>query len=173
MYENQTSVQRYREADLGSMSPEKMVVALYERLCRDLEDARVAFAAGDRPTANNAVTHAQAIITELRNALDHQVGGEIAANLESLYEFTFQELLSVLVDTDPVHLENCIRVLTPLLDSWRQVPVGAGQEEGRRQETDESASGPEPAIGASESLVPEGSQAGSPPTGESRLSITV
>ena len=93
MYDNETSVQRYREADLGSMSPEKMIVALYERLCRDLEDARTALSAGDRPTANTAITHAQAIVTELRNALDHQVGGgTIAGNLESLYDFVFQAL---------------------------------------------------------------------------------
>ena len=173
MYDNQTSVQRYREADLGSMSPEKMIVALYERLCRDLEDARTSLAAGDRPAANTAVTHAQAIISELRGALDHEVGGEISRNLDALYEFAFQELLNVLVDTDPVHLDNCTNVLTPLLESWRQVPAGAGEEEVRRQDTDEAVPGAEHATRSGDGPVPDGHQSTSPPAGESRLSITV
>lgn len=174
MYDNETSVQRYREADLGSMSPEKMIVALYERLCRDLEDARSALSAGDRPTANTAITHAQAIVTELRNALDHQVGGgTIAGNLDSLYEFVFQELLKLLVDTDPVHLDNCTNVLTPLLDSWRQVPAGAGEEAVRRLDVDEAAPGAEPANRTTDGLVQDVHQSSSPTSGEGRLSITV
>lgn len=173
MYDNQTSILRYREADLGSMSPEKMVVALYERVLRDLEDARTALRDGDRPAANTTITHAQTIITELRNALDHEIGGEIAANLESLYGFVFQELLQTLADTDPVHLDNCTRVLTPLLDSWRQVPAGAGEEEMRRQEGGEAETGAEPATRTSDGPVGDGHTSAAPPPGEGRLSVTV
>ena len=41
------------------------------------------------------------------------VGGEIAANLASLYEYVFHEILKMQVDEDPVHADHCRQVLEP------------------------------------------------------------
>jgi flagellar protein FliS len=148
MYDNSQGVLRYRETDLGSISPEKMVVLLYERILRDLEEGANALAAADRREFNDAVIHAQNIVTELRNALDHTVGGDVAANLDALYDFIFQELLTALADQQIRHLTVCRDVLSPLLEAWRQVPAGAGDEEIRRRAREEAAPGPNPATDA-------------------------
>lgn len=145
MYDTSFSASRYRQADLGSMSPERLIVALYERVFRDLDQAGDALAAGDIATYNTNVTHAQAIITELRGSLDHGVGGEIAGNLDSLYDFVFQTLLGSLVDRKPESLDSCRKVLTPLLEAWRQVPPGAGEQEAQRQSAESRSSGANPA----------------------------
>jgi flagellar protein FliS len=143
-YSNQGAL-KYREADLGSMSPEKMVVLLYERILRDLEEGANALAAGDRRAFNDAVVHAQNIVSELRNALNHEIGGEITGNLDSLYDFIFQELLTALADQQELHLTTCRDVLSPLLGAWRQVPAGAGDEEIRRRARETESSGADPA----------------------------
>ena len=121
-------IQRYIEADIKSISPEKMLVLLYEKMANDLLQARLAIAEHNRIRMADRITHSQQIITELRHALDHDIGGEISRNLESLYDFMFVEHLEILVDQDPKHIDNCLTVMAPLLEAWRQIPSGAADE---------------------------------------------
>lgn len=125
MYGNQ-GLQRYKETDLGSMSPEKIIVMLYEKVVSDLRLAGRAIAAGDRIEMADKVNHSLRIVTELRTALNHEQGGEIATNLDALYDYLFHEHLQLLVDQDFAHVENCIKIIEPLLDAWQQVSAGPG-----------------------------------------------
>jgi len=128
-----SGVQRYQEADIQSVSPEKLLVLLYEKMADDLLQARRAITVGNRVAMADRVTHSQQIIAELHSALDHSVGGEIAANLESLYDYLFHEHLEVLLDQDLTHVDNCLAVITPLLTAWRAIPHGTVEETGRSQ----------------------------------------
>ena len=131
-------IQRYIEADIKSISPEKMLVLLYEKMANDLLEARLAIAAGDRIRMADRITHSQQIVTELRNALDHSIGGDISRNLEALYDYLFVEHLAVLVDQDPRHIDNCLTVLTPLLAAWRKIPPGTADKAARNPSTPDS-----------------------------------
>ena len=139
-------IQRYLEVDVQSLSREKLLVLLYEKMANDLLEARLAIAAGDRVAMAGRITHSQQIITELHTALDHSVGGEISLHLASLYDYLFAEHLSLLVDQDPRHVDNCLVVIAPLLDAWRSIPPGTAEEADRlrarhpRQEPTEPAS---------------------------------
>ncbi|PID79876.1 flagellar export chaperone FliS [bacterium DOLZORAL124_64_63] len=125
MYGNH-GVQRYKETNINSISREKMIVMLYERMQSDLLGAAKAIGADDRVEMTRLVNHSQRIVSELRGALDHTIGGEVSRNLESLYDYLFHEHLQVLVDQDEAHIRNSLRVLEPLLDAWRQIPSGTG-----------------------------------------------
>ena len=114
-------VQQYLEADIQSISREKLLVLLYEKMGKDLLQARQAIADGDRITMADRISHSQQIIAELRSALDHEVGGEIADNLEALYDYLFAEHLALLVDQDPKHVDHCLVVLKPLITAWRKI----------------------------------------------------
>lgn len=124
-------VQRYLETDIQSISAEKLLVLLYEKMADDLLAARRALAQDDRIAMADRITHSQQIIAELRSALDHAVGGEISRNLESIYDYMFLEHLEILVDLDPRHIDNCLAVMTPLLAAWRKIPAGTAGEAGR------------------------------------------
>jgi flagellar secretion chaperone FliS len=123
MYGNH-GIRAYRETDIASISKEKMIVLLYEKMLEHFEAAGVAAEARNRREMTTRLNSAQRIVVELRNALDHQVGGDIARNLCALYDFVFLEILSMLVDQDPLHATNSRRILEPLLASWRQIPPG-------------------------------------------------
>lgn len=129
--EGQLGVRKYLEADIQSISREKLLVLLYEKMVTDLLEARQAIEADDAIRMADRVTHSQQIIAELRSALDHSLGGEISQNLEALYDFLFTEHLGVLVDRDTVRIDNCLVVLKPLLSAWRQIPEGTADEAGR------------------------------------------
>jgi flagellar secretion chaperone FliS len=123
MYGKQ-GIRAYRETDISSISKEKMIVLLYEKMLEHFEAAGVAAEARNRREMTTRLNSAQRIVVELRNALNHEVGGEIARNLRDLYDFVFLEVLAMLVDQDPCHATNSRRVLEPLLESWRQIPPG-------------------------------------------------
>jgi len=127
MYGN-TGIQQYQQTDISSMSKEKMIVLLYEKVVTDLEGARRAIAKNDRLVMTQRINHSQRIISELRGALDHSIGGEISRNLEALYDFLFHEHLEILLDQDPQRIDNCLEVLQPLLDAWRKIPIGTGDK---------------------------------------------
>ena len=153
MYGSQ-GVQRYKETNINSISREKMIVMLYERMQSDLLGAARAIEAGDRVEMTRQVNHSQRIVSELRGALDHDIGGEVSRNLETLYDFLFHEHLQVLVDQDQAHIQNCLRVMQPLLDAWRQIPAGTGDRAAMEHANGETvSSGPENA--SEEPTAPE------------------
>jgi flagellar protein FliS len=114
----------YREADVLSATPERLVVLFYERLVQDLEAARSAQKDGDAITAVDCVHHSQLILTELAQALDPRKDAELAANLGSLYEYLIHEHRAFLADRGVQHLDDCLTVIEPLLESWRQAAAG-------------------------------------------------
>ena len=154
---NQYGAQRYRETDINSIGKEKMIVLLYERMQTDLMSAQKALENKDRIEMTKKINHSQRIVSELRGALNHEIGGEVSRNLESLYDFMFHEHLEVLVDLKVNHIENCLRVIAPLLEAWRQIPAGSGDKVA--QEMALSNSGAEPAkenlSSANSNLEPE------------------
>jgi len=122
------NIRAYRETDLQSMGKEKLIVMLYRKMIEHLEYAEQA-AGKDRAEMSQRLNLTQRIVTELQGALDHAIGGEIAANLASLYEFIFHEILDMQLDQEPRHASNCRQVLEPLLKAWSTVPPGTGDRE--------------------------------------------
>ncbi len=130
---NPRGLQQYKETDITSMSREKLLVLLYERLINDLQDSITESELGNRLAMTQKLNHANRIISELRIALDHEIGGDIARNLDSIYEYTFSEVLEQLVDLNPIHARNAIKVLDPLLSSWRKIPIGTAEKAERER----------------------------------------
>jgi len=129
-----TGIRCYQQTAVSTISPEKLVVMLYEGLIRYLQQARIAIEASRHADKARCLNNAQAVVIELRNSLDHEVGGGIAANLESLYNYIFQECVNALVASDVRPVDNCLRVLAPLLNAWQRIPPGTGERARRERE---------------------------------------
>ena len=117
--------QEYREADVLSATPERLVVLLYDRMTLDLETAITAQRRGDATLAVDRVHHSQLIVTELAQALDPDRDAELAGNLAALYEYLVHEHRAFLADRDTDHLDDCLKVIRPLYESWRKVAAGS------------------------------------------------
>lgn len=115
----------YREADVMSATPERLVVLLYDRMIRDLETSIAAQREGDVVLAVDRVHHSQLIVTELAQALDPDRDPELAGNLASLYEYLVHEHRAFLADRNPAHLADCLKVIRPMHESWRKVAGGS------------------------------------------------
>jgi len=157
MYEAM-GIRRYQETAVQSVGPEKLVVLAYEALTRYMRQGHEAALDGKTVAMLGALKSAQSILVELRSSLDHEIGGEIAHNLESLYDFMFHENLAAMVDHEPGHFRNNLRVLAPLLHAWSQIPPGTAErtarELGQPAPATETAPGPDPARTAPDTTGP-------------------
>jgi len=63
-----------------------------------------------------------AIVDELRNTLNLRDGGEIAANLDRLYDYMCRQLLKATVENNVALLDEVAQLLGGLRDTWEHIP---------------------------------------------------
>jgi flagellar protein FliS len=77
---------------------------------------------------NKAILKTQEIITELMVSLDFDQGGEIAANLFSLYTWFNQELLAANIAQDSKKITNICNMLRELRGAWGEIIAKTSME---------------------------------------------
>lgn len=118
-----SSISQYQQIAVRTVTPERMIVMLYEGFYRFVGQARKAHAEGDVKTRCIATGKAKTIVNELEHALDHEAGADVSRDLASLYRFCSHELTEFAIDHDHKHLDHVERVMKPLLEAWRAIPV--------------------------------------------------
>jgi flagellar protein FliS len=120
MTHSQAPAAHQRNAILTA-SPEKLVKMLYDGAIQHLEkshaglvDARTARS----PEVGQALSRAMGILGELRASLDHAAGGQIADDLDRLYEFSLDQLSQANLMRTPVGVENALQVMRTLKEGW-------------------------------------------------------
>lgn len=124
MYTNSGSDQ-YRTSAATTASPAQLVLMLYDGALVRVHRAELALAADpvDVTAVNDHLSRAQAIVDELSLTLDRERGGEMAANLASLYTFCRERLIDANVAKSAEPLAAVIDTLTGLRDAWEQACV--------------------------------------------------
>lgn len=120
---------QYRETEIRTASPEMLVVKMYEGAIRFARQAVQMNEAGRLVERGNALSRCMAIVSELRNSLDHDQGAEIAVNLERLYNFVSERLLDANLQGRSESIQEAIRVLEVLLGAWIEIASGPRKEE--------------------------------------------
>jgi flagellar protein FliS len=110
---------RYVSDSVGTASPARLLVMLYDRLVLDLMIASKSLAEADHETASTRIYHAQEIIMELQASLDPTAwsGGP---GLSSLYSYLFTELVQANVTKDSARVDLVLRFAEQLRDAWRE-----------------------------------------------------
>ena len=118
------ATQHYKNQELMTASPARLVVMLYDRAIYSLNDAINAIEAGDIERRWKSNKNANEVITHLAMTLDFEKGGQIAQNLNDLYRFMLRTLVNVDVRNDPQPARDAIKLLEPLRQSWDQIAKG-------------------------------------------------
>ena len=114
----------YRESAFENAPPIKIVRLLYQGALRFLDQVEQVEAGGAGSRFAYFVMRADAVVTELRVALDKHPAPQIADNLEQLYLFVEERLRSAIREQSKVPLEEARAVLADLLQAWLHVEVG-------------------------------------------------
>lgn len=111
---------QYQNMQVDSASPEKILIMLYEGAINFSRIALDRMENNDIAGKGKYIGKALAIVTELMNTLNHDVGGDISLNLERLYVYMIGEFTAANLNNSASSLENAINVLTILRDGWTE-----------------------------------------------------
>jgi flagellar protein FliS len=108
-----------------------------------LRTASLQMASGNVPEKGKAISKAIEIIDNgLRASLNKEAGGQIAENLDSLYEYMSARLLTANIKNDSVILDEVQGLLVELRDAWNAIgaqPLAAADPQAKRLSTLASA----------------------------------
>src|SRR4051812_14747508 len=99
----------YRQTEVQSRTPLELVTMLYDGALRFLAVARDSIERNDIPARRDALNRTLAIVAELQNTLNLEQGGDIAAELDRLYEYSNVRLLDAAMRNDVVPVDDVRR----------------------------------------------------------------
>ncbi len=111
-------VNQYQNNQILSASPEQILIMLYDGSIRFCRQAIHAMDTGQRIVQAEKISRTMAIVCEFANTLNHEVGGEIATDLDALYGFMTRELTRANLQNDRKALETVEDLLTGLRSTW-------------------------------------------------------
>ena len=107
------------ETGVSSADPHRLIMMLYDGAILSISQAQGHLQARNLAGKGEATSKAIQIIEEgLRASLDRKVGGAIAMQLDSLYEYMCHRLLLANVGNDPIGFAEVGRLLSDLRDAW-------------------------------------------------------
>lgn len=114
----------YAANKYGGMSPERLVLAMFDGAIRFIESAAADIQGRDGTTSVAAkgehIGKAVAIVAELQSALNPQVG-ELVEHLEALYDYVLRTLAQANIKSDPKLLNEAKELLLVLREGWAQM----------------------------------------------------
>lgn len=122
---------QYQHNQVMTASQEQILLMLYDGAIRFCRQALVASEAGKVGDKLGRIAKVFAIVTEFSNTLNHEIGGEIAADLDGLYHFILRELNKARTDASGEHLRVVERLLVDLRATWGEAVEINRREQGQ------------------------------------------
>ncbi len=96
---------------------------LMEGALSKLATAKGCVARNDIAEKSRQITWGMNIIQGLRTSLDAEKGGEVAGNLDSLYEYMGRRLLEANISNDVAIIDEVMALLQEIKAGWDDIPA--------------------------------------------------
>lgn len=117
-----TSIQTYNSVGAGQdLTPYQAVELLLDGALECISKALIAQQANNAAQRGEAVDTTLTILGLLQNSLDKNLGGDLAQNLDDLYDYMTRRLASVAVDNSAHSLEEVQGIILQLREGWAQI----------------------------------------------------
>jgi flagellar secretion chaperone FliS len=113
----------YRQQAVRTASPLGLVVLLYDAMLLSLNRAIRAMDAGDIELRVKELNHALATLDQLQRTLDFEKGGDVAANLDHLYDLYRAAILNANFTQTRGPLVQVAKELQGVRDAWREADL--------------------------------------------------
>jgi len=110
----------YKKTSVHTASKEQILLMLYQAAIKNCKKAMVAIEEKNIPEKGLCIGKLQDIVVELNNSLDFEVGGNVANELSSLYDYILYASTQANIKIDAEPLDGCLNVLNILYDGWSQ-----------------------------------------------------
>jgi flagellar protein FliS len=109
-------------AEVAYASPHRLVQMLMEGALDRIAAAKGQIARRDYEGKSRNISWAVSIIKGLRNSLDHERGGEIAANLDDIYDYVCRRLMAANSENAVPALDEVGSLLGEIKAGWDAIP---------------------------------------------------
>jgi len=110
----------YKKTSIETASKEQILLMLYQAAIKNCKKAMEAIEEKNIAKKGEYIGKLQDIIIELSNSLDFEVGGDVAKELASLYDYMLYATTQANIKIDKSHLEGCLKVLNTLYEGWTE-----------------------------------------------------
>lgn len=118
---NTKALKAYQSTNVTTANPSKILLMLYEGCIKFIRVAKAKMQENKTAEKGKNISKALAILSELINTLDHEVGGQLSADLENLYIFIMDKLIEGNLHNRVEDLEISERLLMTLYEAWEDV----------------------------------------------------
>jgi len=129
----------YQKTEIETADRGKLILMIYDHCLRWMKIAKEAIENKKIEERTKAIFKVQDGITELQCALDYERGGEIAKNLNRLYDFYGRHLSEANLKNSAQHIDEVYNMMNGLRQSWedcfRKVRVNREADMNMRQKT--------------------------------------
>ncbi len=117
---------QYRKNKVLTASPAELVLMLYDGAIKFCNIGLVAIENNDVNKANTNIQKAERIVAELRGSLDMKY--PVAKDFDNVYEYIGWALLQANIKKSPERLEEALKHLRTMRDTWKEVMKIAGTQ---------------------------------------------
>lgn len=118
------------ESKVIGADPHQLISMLFQGALLAIANAKREMLHKEIAAKGKSISKAIAIIGEGLNAsLDRRVGGELAQNLSSLYDYMVRRLVDANLKNDVTILDEVERLLTELMEAWDGIRPNNAQSE--------------------------------------------
>ena len=110
----------YKKTSVETASKEQILLMLYQAAIKNCKKSIEAIEQKNLAKKGEYIGKMQDIVVELSNSLDYEVGGDVAKELASLYDYILFSSTQANIKIEKSYMEGCLKVLNTLYDGWTE-----------------------------------------------------
>lgn len=122
---NMNKTQHYQsvgvETSIMDADSHRLIQLLYQGALDAMAQAKGAIEREDIESRNSCLNKAVQIVGGLRTFLDKDKGGEVADNLERLYEYVEVTLFEANMNNDASQIDHCAKLIREVKTGWDEI----------------------------------------------------
>lgn len=112
------------DAGVQGASSHELIQMLLDGLTERIAQAKGAMQQKNFEAKGDRINSASQIILALRDYLDIEKGGELAQNLDALYEYLLRRVFEAHLKNDQAILDECAELVENISSGWRDMSAG-------------------------------------------------
>lgn len=118
---------QYTNVHISTVDRGRLLLMLYDGCIKFLKHAKAGLETKDIPKFARFLSKAQAIISELMLTLDFEKGGEIARDLDRIYDFALFYLTEANLEKNPNKIQRVIELVDTIASAYRDIIEGTSR----------------------------------------------
>jgi len=111
----------YQNVQVTTTDRGRLLLMMYEGAIKFLKQAKTGLETNDIAKFCRFLSKGQAIIAELMNTLDFEKGGDIARDLDRLYDFMLFYLTEANLHRDPKRIQKVIGLIDTIYSAYKEI----------------------------------------------------